>query len=163
MHFQRGKTSSGVLMIRRAGQHPSGFTLMETVVVVMIIGIAAPRLFSTNSRANEGAVRQSLGVIRNAIDTYVAQHEGKLPGADGNSATLTSDLTPYLRNADFPKCSVGVAKNNAVNMVSGAGPASAKVGSTDAALSWMYNYETGEFNVNSTDTSSDAATTYVQF
>jgi len=137
------------------------------VVVVIIIGIlaviAAPRLFGTASRANEGAARQSLGVIRNAIDTYVAQHDGKFPGADGNSATLTSDLSPYLRNANFPTCPVGAAKNNAVNMVSGTGPASAKVGGTDSSLSWMYNYETGEFNVNSTDTSSDAATTYDQF
>jgi general secretion pathway protein G len=154
-------------MIRRAGQHPSGFTLIEMVVVVMIIGIlatiAAPRLFGTAGRANDGATRQSLSVIRNAIDTCAAQHEGKLPGADGSETTFTSDLKPYLRGADFPKCAVGAAKNSAVRMMAGTAAVAASISGTDATQSWVYKYETGDFNVNSTDVSSDTATTYDQF
>jgi len=154
-------------MILRARQHTSGFSLMEMVVVVMIIGIlaaiAAPRLFTTAGQAADGAARQSLAVIRNAIDTFVAQHAGKLPGADGNAATFTSDLAPQLRGANFPKCSVGAAKNNAINMVSGSGPVAANIGSTDGSQSWMYNYSTGDFNINSADMSSDKTTTYDQF
>jgi general secretion pathway protein G len=153
-------------MICRSRQHPSGFTLIELVVVVMIIGIlaaiAAPRLFGTAGQAADGAARQSLGVIRNAIDTFAAQHSGKLPGADGSEATFKSDLVSYLRGANFPKCSVGAAKNNVVRMISGSISVAASVSGSDTTQSWVYHYETGDFNVNSVDTASDG-TTYDQF
>jgi type II secretory pathway pseudopilin PulG len=137
------------------------------VVVVMIIGIlatiAAPRLFGTAGRAADGAALQSLGVIRNAIDTFAAQHGGAFPGADGQEATFKSDLASGLRGADFPKCPVGAAKNNAVRMMAGTGSVAASIGGTDATQSWVYHFETGDFNVNSAATSSDGATTYDQF
>jgi general secretion pathway protein G len=151
------------LLMRR--RH-SGFTLIEMVVVVMIIGIlatiAAPRLFGTAGRANDGVARQSLSVIRNAIDTFAAQHAGAFPGADGQETTFKSDLRAHLRGAAFPTCPVGAAKNNAVRMMTGGGSVAATIGGTDATQSWVYNYGSGDFNVNSTDASSDG-TTYDQF
>jgi hypothetical protein len=60
-------------------------------------------------------------------------------------------------------CSVGEAKNNGVRMMAGSGAVAASISGTDAAQSWVYHYETGDFNVNSADTSSDGTTTYDQF
>src|SRR4029077_4908811 len=164
--FWATQKASNSPMICRARQRTSGFTLIEMVVVVMIIGIlatiAAPRLFGTAGRANDGAVRQSLGVIRNAIDTFAAQHAGTFPGADGQETTLKSDLAPMLRGADFPKCPVGAAKNSSVRMMTGGASVAATIAGSDTAQSWVYNYGTGDFNVNSSDTSSDG-TTYDQF
>lgn len=139
------------------------FTIIEMVVVVMILGIlaaiAAQRLFRTSDAAIDNGVRQSLGVIRTAIDSFAAQHDGNLPGADSNEVTFKSDIAPYLRGAEFPSCPVGEAKNNQVRMMNSGSIVSGIAGSA-ASKSWVYNYGTGDFFINSADTSTDKATIY---
>jgi type II secretory pathway pseudopilin PulG len=138
---------------------------MELVIVVMILGIiatiAAPKLLGTSQEATDNGLRQTLSVIRGAIDTYSAEHEGALPGADGLEATLKTQLQQYLRGKEFPICSVGPAANNEVNMVDGTDPVS--IDGTEATKSWLYKYETGDFHVNCDDLSSDEVTTYDKF
>lgn len=142
-----------------------GFSLLELVIVVMIIGIiatiAAPKLLGTSQEATDNCLRHTLSVIRGAIDTYSADHEGELPGADGVETTLKNQLMPFLRGREFPFCSVGPAANNEIHIISGSAPLS--IDGTEATKSWVYNYETGDFNVNCDDLSSDGVTAYHKF
>jgi general secretion pathway protein G len=126
----------------------NGFTLVELVVVVMILGIlaavAAPKVMGTSAKAKDNGVKQTLGVIRDAIERYAAEHGGSLPGAsDDDEATFKLDLKDYLRGA-FPKCPVGL--EDAVVVIKDTGSPTA----TGADGSWMFSTDTGEFIVNST-------------
>ena len=132
-----------------------GFTLVELVVVVMILGIlaaiAAPKLLGTSGTATDNGLRQTVSVVRDAIERYAAEHNGDFPGSD--EATFKSELAPYLRGS-FPTCPVG-DKNDEVEVVGlSTVPLPANASGTKG---WRYSTSTGEFIVNSDDTDNSAA------
>lgn len=120
----------------------SGFSLVELVVVVLIMGIlaavAAPKLFDKMSDARESASKQSLAVIRGAIELYLAE-EGSYP------ATLDTDLENNLIKGAFPTAEVTTPASSTVVPVT-----SDPIKATDvtAAGGWLYNSTTGEIRVN---------------
>lgn len=128
-------------------QRHKGFTLVELVVVVMILGIlaavAAPKLLTTSSTANENGLRQTLAVIRDAIERHAAEHGGRLPGDAGTDADFKTDIAPYLRGK-FPVCPVA-EEDDTLRVVGG----TAVITGADTH-SWAYCSGTGQFICDST-------------
>jgi general secretion pathway protein G len=97
-------------------------------------------MFDTASSARTSATRQSLGVVRNAIELYRAQN-GSYPGQTGNQTDFKSEIRPFLQGP-FPTCEVGVS-GTSVRMESGADALT-----PGGASSWAFNSQTGQFIVD---------------
>lgn len=141
-----------------------GFTLVELLVVMIIVGIlaavAAPKLLSTSKNATDTGLKQTLGVVRNAIEMYAADNSGAFPGADGTQTTFYNNVAPYLRTgAPFPSSLVG-AKNNSIRMQTTGQPLTAD---STPTTGWAYDNVSGQFIANSATVSSDGVTPYSSF
>lgn len=120
----------------------TGFTLVELVIVVLVLGIitavAAPKMFDTANDARDSATRQSLVVLRDSIELHRAQN-----GAYPTAAAILTALQPFLQGS-FPAPQVG-GNQNATVAASTENPIVTVVAGTDG---WAYNQTTGEIRVN---------------
>jgi len=89
----------------------AGFTLVEIMIVVAIIGllaaIAIPSFVHARAKSQANACINNMHQIDGAVTEW-ALEQGKKSGDPAPS--LTSDLTPYLRlndNGAIPQCPAG--------------------------------------------------------
>ena len=162
----------------------NGFTLVELVLVVTILGILAALVIPTFQNhvttSREAAAKSNLGTMRSQIELYKMQHAGVPPGyVDDAEApiptlelqfTATSTVTgqvspskvpadpflygPYVRK--LPQNPFN--KKSTIEYVLEATAFSAAVNGTSSG--WLYKKETGEFVLNWTGTDSDGVAFY---
>jgi len=164
------------------GRKP-GFSLVELVIVVMILGIlasmAVPRLSRGATGADEVALRGNLRVLRDAILLYAAEHGGAYPGyhktdgkqnGDGHEEDFYAQLLecssatgmtgscspPHIFGPylrETPRLNVGKNADEKANEVKFKTEAPLQEHEGDKT-GWIYNPKTGEIIANTEDADS---------
>lgn len=143
-----------------------GFSLVELVIVVVIVGllaaIAIPRFSRGAAGASDSALAGDLAVLRNAVEMYGAEHNGTYPadatfsnqltlyssaaGATNATKTAVYEFGPYLHAVPALKAGTYTG-NSGIEGVSSTPLAE----SSTAGVGWLYNETTGQIWANETD------------
>ena len=76
-----------------------GFTLVELMIVVAIIGVLAavaiPEFADMLEKSREGATKGNISAIKSAVSNYYADQQGVYPRTLDNSTFIATDGTSY--------------------------------------------------------------------
>lgn len=129
-----------------------GFTLIELVIVLILLGIlaavAVPKFMNLQDEAKKSGVKGSVASVRSAINIYYANAnlKGKTPVFPGTVAVLKSILNgpvpenPAVINPSADKKSIATTTADVPPAVTGGADST-----TSTKAAWYYNTSTGQF------------------
>ena len=129
-----------------------GFTLVEILIVVIILGILAaiviPQFTSASSDARNNSVASTLQTMRGQIELFKIQHGDTPPAATALATVLTgktntTDTTQVAANGAFGP----YVQQFPINPLNGWSTAAAAAG---ANVGWVYNVNGGLYTVQAT-------------
>lgn len=162
-------------------QFRAGFTLVELLIVVVILGILAgivlPTISSSTEDAKFSSAYQSLQTMRSAVDSYKITH-GKYPGYPATGAPTESDFvkhmtlvskkdgsTAALGTAGYPYgpyIKTGVPPNpfNGLSTFKVIPDGTAFPTAADGTTGWIFKPETGQMKCNAADTNDEGKSVF---
>jgi prepilin-type N-terminal cleavage/methylation domain-containing protein len=133
-----------------------GFTLIELMIVVAIIGILAavaiPKFAEMLEKAREGATKGNVGAIKSAVSIFYGDNTGVFPTSltDDQFKNYLAAIPPV--KVTHPKAGETALKGTATDIT--VVTADATIGTTTDG--WKYNRTSGDVWVNNSQTDTKA-------
>lgn len=147
-----------------APQRRRGFTLVEVMIIVAILGILAalivPEVQGHIQRAKESQAKANLKLLRDAIERYAADNEGVPPGYPLGNTNLNPTYPSFMAQlVASGKYLLSLPKNpfndSAAVLVLPNGTPYDPAGTYPPAVGWIYHPASKTIKLNKTGTDSE--------